>query len=44
MKQFFNSISNVASSGFDRSLSYPTPGQGNDDSGNEIKVHPERNI
>ena len=34
----------MASFGFDQSLSFPTAGQGNDDSGNEIKVHPELNI
>ena len=30
--------------GFDQSLSFPTAGQGNDDSGNDIKGHPELNI
>ena len=38
MKAFFNSQSDMALFGFDQSLSFPTAGQGNDDSGNEIVV------
>ena len=36
MKPFLNSQSNMAFFGFDQSLSFPTAGQGNDDSGDEI--------